>query len=83
VPPNGKAVIVFDEKLTSDQNKLVAELAEKTGYNVAVYFYRNCCYFCTPKPAGCCMSGQSAILPARTSDKAKCAKTKCDKPENK
>ncbi len=77
---NNNAVLVFDEKSTS-ADLIVKTLAEKTGYTVEVTSGA-AVTSATGKPAGCCMSGQSNPS-CKDKDKAKCAKTKCDKPENK
>lgn len=73
---NSNAVIIYDEKATTEE-KVIKALAEQTGYTVAA---TNGTTTATGKPAGCCMSGQSNPS-CKTSDKAKCAKTKCDKPK--
>ncbi len=75
---NSNAVIVYDEKATTSDN-IVKSLAEQTGYTVSVTSGA-AVTTATGKPAGCCMSGQSNPA-CKQSDKAKCAKTKCDKPK--
>ena len=75
---NSNAVIVYDEKTTSS-DKIVKSLAEETGYTVSASAGA-AVTTATGKPAGCCMAGQSNPS-CKDKDKAKCAKTKCDKPE--
>ncbi|MBK9793489.1 MAG: heavy-metal-associated domain-containing protein [Sphingobacteriales bacterium] len=75
---NSNAVIVYDEKTTSS-DKIVKSLAEQTGYTVSASAGA-AVTTATGKPAGCCMAGQSNPS-CKDKDKAKCAKTKCDKPE--
>ncbi|MBP8192800.1 MAG: heavy-metal-associated domain-containing protein [Chitinophagales bacterium] len=75
---NSNAVIVYDEKTTSS-DKIVKSLAEETGYTVSAAAGATVTT-ATGKPAGCCMAGQSNPS-CKDKDKAKCAKTKCDKPE--
>ena len=75
---NSNAVIVYDEKTTSS-DKIVKSLAEQTGYTVSAAAGATVTT-ATGKPAGCCMAGQSNPS-CKDKDKAKCAKTKCDKPE--
>ncbi|HNY54702.1 MAG TPA: heavy-metal-associated domain-containing protein [Chitinophagales bacterium] len=75
---NSNAVIVYDEKTTSS-DKIVKSLAEETGYTVSAAAGA-IVTTATGKPAGCCMAGQSNPS-CKDKDKAKCAKTKCDKPE--
>ena len=77
---NINAVIKKKKKTTSSE-QIIKTLAEKTGYTVAVTSGA-AVTSATGKPAGCCMSGQSNPS-CKDKDKAKCAKTKCDKPENK
>lgn len=73
---NSNAVITYDEKKTSEE-KLIKSLAEKTGYTISA---TNGTSAVSGKPAGCCMAGQSNPS-CKDKDKAKCAKTKCDKPK--
>ena len=75
---NSNAVIVYDEKTTSS-DKIVKSLAEQTGYTVSASAGA-AVTTATGKPAGCCMAGQSNPS-CKDKDKAKCAKTKSDKPE--
>ena len=75
---NSNAVIVYDEKTTSS-DKIVKSLAEQTGYTVSAAAGA-AVTTATGKPAGCCMAGQSNPS-CQDKDKAKCAKTKCDKTE--
>ena len=75
---NGNAVIVYDEKQTTAE-KAVKELAEQSGFTVSASAGA-AVTTATGKPAGCCMAGQSNPS-CKDKDKAKCAKTKCDKPE--
>lgn len=73
---NSNAVIIYDEKSTSEE-KLIKSLAEKTGYTISA---SNSTSEVSGKPTGCCMKGQSNPS-CKDKDKAKCAKTKCDKPK--
>ncbi|MFN8295451.1 MAG: heavy-metal-associated domain-containing protein [Chitinophagales bacterium] len=73
---NSNAVIIYDEKTTTEE-KVIKALAEQTGYTVSAVSGTTTA---TGKPAGCCMSGQSNPS-CKDKDKAKCAKTKCDKPK--
>ncbi len=76
---NGKAVIVYDEKLISDK-KLVAELASKTGYSVSASTSTGTVAV-TGTPNGCCAKGQGAPACKEGETKKNCkkGKTKCDK----
>ena len=76
---NGKAVIVYDEKLISDK-KLVAELASKTGYNASASTSTGTVAV-TGTPSGCCAKGQGAPACKEGESKKDCkkGKTKCDK----
>ena len=73
---NSNAVIIYDEKTTTEE-KVIKALAEQTGYTVSAVSGTTPA---TGKPAGCCMAGQSNPS-CKDKDKAKCAKTKCDKPK--
>ncbi len=77
---NSNAVIVYDEKTTTPE-KAIKALADQTGYTVSATAGTTVTT-ATGKPAGCCMSGQSNPA-CKQSDKEKCAKKKCDKPEGK
>lgn len=74
---NSNAVIIYDEKATTEE-KIIKSLAEQTGYTVSATTANGAT--ATGTPAGCCMKGQSNPA-CKDSDKAKCAKTKCDKPK--
>lgn len=76
---NNSATLVYDSKQTSPE-KIVSALAEQTGYTISVNTSAGE-VSATGKPAGCCMSGQSNPS-CKSADKAKCAKTKCDKTTN-
>lgn len=73
---NSNAVIIYDEKATTEE-KVIKALAEQTGYSVSAASGTTTV---AGKPAGCCMAGQSNPS-CKDKDKAKCAKTKCDKPK--
>ncbi len=75
---NNNAVIVFDEKTTTEE-KIIRTLAEQTGYTISSTNSSESITV-SGKPAGCCMKGQSNPA-CKQADKAKCAKTKCDKPK--
>lgn len=74
---NSNATIIYDEKTTTEE-KLIAALAEKTGYTIAVA--ANAGTTVAGKPAGCCMSGKSNPS-CKSADKQKCSKqkSKCTK----
>ncbi len=76
---DSKAVIVYDEK-TITADKLVAELASKTGYSVSA-ISENGAVSATGKPTGCCTKGQGAPACKEGVSKKDCKKdkSKCDK----
>jgi copper chaperone CopZ len=75
---NSTAVIEYDEKTVSAQ-ELIKALADKTGYTIAASTGSEVTT-AEGKPAGCCQKGQNNPS-CKKEDKAKCAKSKCDKPK--
>ena len=75
---NSSAVVEYDEK-TITAEKVVESLAKETGYTITANSGATTTT-ATGTPAGCCQKGQSNPS-CKQGDKAKCAKKKCDKPE--
>lgn len=72
---NSTAVVEFDEKTITAEN-VVKSLADKTGYTITTTTGE--IVNAAGTPAACCMKGEKNAS-CKKGDKAKCAKTKCDK----
>ncbi|MFN8236774.1 MAG: heavy metal-associated domain-containing protein [Chitinophagales bacterium] len=76
---NSNAVVVIDEKVISAESA-IKQLAEQTGYTVSLNTAAGT-VSSSGAPAGCCMKGQNNSS-CKAGNKAKCAKSKCNKPAN-